>query len=107
MWTKAERRRGQAPKAFSRRDRGLRGVLQATRRLDIGKVVRRRYGGPPVAPSVHLRSAGSTLPCHRTPAVATASGGSSPLTRLRKDRKSTRLNSSHVAISYAVFCLKK
>src|SRR5439155_17226713 len=28
-----------------------------------------------------------------------------PLTR--RDRKSTRLNSSHVAISYAVFCLKK
>src|SRR5207253_11021808 len=26
---------------------------------------------------------------------------------LREDRKSTRLNSSHVAISYAVFCLKK
>src|SRR5207253_8669473 len=25
----------------------------------------------------------------------------------RPDRKSTRLNSSHVAISYAVFCLKK
>src|SRR5690625_6728759 len=25
----------------------------------------------------------------------------------RQDRKSTRLNSSHVAISYAVFCLKK
>src|SRR5690625_6569043 len=25
----------------------------------------------------------------------------------KKDRKSTRLNSSHVAISYAVFCLKK
>src|SRR5207253_4027637 len=27
--------------------------------------------------------------------------------KLRVDRKSTRLNSSHVAISYAVFCLKK
>src|SRR5690625_5983075 len=27
--------------------------------------------------------------------------------RQEKDRKSTRLNSSHVAISYAVFCLKK
>src|SRR5690625_6840935 len=27
--------------------------------------------------------------------------------RLGGDRKSTRLNSSHVAISYAVFCLKK
>src|SRR5690625_6898203 len=26
---------------------------------------------------------------------------------LPQDRKSTRLNSSHVAISYAVFCLKK
>src|SRR5699024_12286599 len=25
----------------------------------------------------------------------------------REDRKSTRLNSSHVSISYAVFCLKK
>src|SRR5579872_7536782 len=27
--------------------------------------------------------------------------------RPRADRKSTRLNSSHVRISYAVFCLKK
>src|SRR5207253_9364966 len=39
----------------------------------------------------------------------TMSGSDSPgvllLTTL--DRKSTRLNSSHVAISYAVFCLKK
>src|SRR5439155_24621881 len=35
------------------------------------------------------------------PAVAAA--GSAAL----EDRKSTRLNSSHVAISYAVFCLKK
>src|SRR2546430_4900938 len=31
-----------------------------------------------------------------------------PVTRLpEKDRKSTRLNSSHSQISYAVFCLKK
>src|SRR5690625_1663805 len=29
------------------------------------------------------------------------------LRSLKRDRKSTRLNSSHVAISYAVFCLKK
>src|SRR5256885_5005163 len=27
--------------------------------------------------------------------------------RCREDRKSTRLNSSHLVISYAVFCLKK
>src|SRR5690625_6556587 len=30
-----------------------------------------------------------------------------PISHLSQDRKSTRLNSSHVAISYAVFCLKK
>src|SRR5699024_11837937 len=30
-----------------------------------------------------------------------------PRWRARQDRKSTRLNSSHVSISYAVFCLKK
>src|SRR5437870_10481966 len=30
-----------------------------------------------------------------------------PQTEEGIDRKSTRLNSSHVAISYAVFCLKK
>src|SRR5690606_39817125 len=35
----------------------------------------------------------------------TASGSRRP--RGRGDRKSTRLNSSHVKISYAVFCLKK
>src|SRR5690625_6183144 len=29
------------------------------------------------------------------------------LKKMGLDRKSTRLNSSHVAISYAVFCLKK
>src|SRR5207302_2727893 len=29
------------------------------------------------------------------------------LSRAAEDRKSTRLNSSHVKISYAVFCLKK
>src|SRR3712207_8528983 len=29
------------------------------------------------------------------------------LTQLGQDRKSTRLNSSHANISYAVFCLKK
>src|SRR5205807_10497619 len=37
-----------------------------------------------------------------------ARGGVHPLARDRmKDRKSTRLNSSHLVISYAVFCLKK
>src|SRR3712207_6943366 len=30
-----------------------------------------------------------------------------PITASQEDRKSTRLNSSHANISYAVFCLKK
>src|SRR5690348_17863503 len=38
----------------------------------------------------------------KTKAVSEASDGSD-----RGDRKSTRLNSSHPSISYAVFCLKK
>src|SRR5256885_4856526 len=33
--------------------------------------------------------------------------GSNMLATLSVDRKSTRLNSSHLVISYAVFCLKK
>src|SRR5256885_6861447 len=34
-------------------------------------------------------------------------GGDNPLDMTGVDRKSTRLNSSHLVISYAVFCLKK
>src|SRR5690349_22733216 len=34
-------------------------------------------------------------------------GGTRPRRGRGRDRKSTRLNSSHVEISYAVFCLKK
>src|SRR3712207_8830948 len=49
------------------------------------------------------------------PAGVAASGGADPLVDrqlealalLAGDRKSTRLNSSHAHISYAVFCLKK
>src|SRR5690606_41705772 len=36
-----------------------------------------------------------------------ASTGTRRSSTARSDRKSTRLNSSHVKISYAVFCLKK
>src|SRR5438874_9860876 len=47
----------------------------------------------------------------RRQAVATAASRTrdrpTSIFLLRRDRKSTRLNSSHVEISYAVFCLKK
>src|SRR5205809_1571697 len=44
------------------------------------------------------------------PAAIMPGGGTAPLASLAgiaRDRKSTRLNSSHGYISYAVFCLKK
>src|SRR2546426_5847791 len=48
---------------------------------------------------------------HTRPCLATTSrsmSGSEPtLSTASADRKSTRLNSSHLVISYAVFCLKK
>src|SRR5690242_21438541 len=48
----------------------------------------------------------------RFQAVVVLSSGQGPHTSLPcgpggQDRKSTRLNSSHMSISYAVFCLKK
>src|SRR5207249_7286004 len=50
-------------------------------------------------------------PTRRAGGVASCSDGRrAPRGRARSsgtDRKSTRLNSSHVSISYAVFCLKK
>src|SRR2546430_10749981 len=59
-------------------------------------------------------TAGSNLPAHRPwgaiavigYAVAALAALVQLLTRT-SDRKSTRLNSSHSQISYAVFCLKK
>src|SRR5436305_6533138 len=43
----------------------------------------------------------------RADAVRIAEGQQAVTGDQRQDRKSTRLNSSHVRISYAVFCLKK
>src|SRR5438445_10111203 len=46
----------------------------------------------------------------RRPLLRVRGDGGPPPKRLRRwgaDRKSTRLNSSHANISYAVFCLKK
>src|SRR5690242_21427399 len=39
--------------------------------------------------------------------VLMLSGGNDSISASHLDRKSTRLNSSHMSISYAVFCLKK
>src|SRR3712207_7282189 len=55
--------------------------------------------------------AAATGPRSPRPALHRAARGRLPLpardVRAPQDRKSTRLNSSHANISYAVFCLKK
>src|SRR2546426_6333885 len=43
----------------------------------------------------------------RKPGNGAAHGFRNHRQKERRDRKSTRLNSSHLVISYAVFCLKK
>src|SRR5207249_10349174 len=43
----------------------------------------------------------------RVESTLSAQKRQAPIPSDRLDRKSTRLNSSHVSISYAVFCLKK
>src|SRR2546422_7022376 len=57
-----------------------------------------------VLPNIISRTESS--PDHRRPGERDGSETAPRLTRTR-DRKSTRLNSSHGYISYAVFCLKK
>src|SRR3712207_9196935 len=63
---------------------------------------------PPVKPVPNSRCASSPS---SSSALAARAGGP-PWTKdggraIARDRKSTRLNSSHANISYAVFCLKK
>src|SRR3712207_7480287 len=60
---------------------------------------------PPVPPAVPDRPA----PVHRfEPPASGAHRAPIPVDAVDpRDRKSTRLNSSHANISYAVFCLKK
>src|SRR5436309_5404718 len=53
-----------------------------------------------------FRSRSATSP-GRTPCRRRTAGPRGTRCGTRRDRKSTRLNSSHVKISYAVFCLKK
>src|SRR2546426_5053040 len=61
-----------------------------------------RRGGPP------LHDARQPLLRRAVPTTSRdASGGLPERIGRSEDRKSTRLNSSHLVISYAVFCLKK
>src|SRR3989442_10081957 len=74
----------------------FRSDLSRERRVRV-QLLRGGGGGSP-APAAACRLIG----CGGVAGAAAAGGGDA-----REDRKSTRLNSSHVRISYAVFCLKK
>src|SRR2546426_4913845 len=56
---------------------------------------------------LHHADRGQPLPQHARGAVDLRVPGAPPVGERKRDRKSTRLNSSHLVISYAVFCLKK
>src|SRR5690606_39299673 len=78
------------------------------------RICRAAAGGGqcPQGPPCHGRGPGSSIPpaadvVHAGESRAGASRRECPMTKAGQDRKSTRLNSSHVKISYAVFCLKK
>src|SRR2546426_2645131 len=74
-------------------------------------------GGRPVVAGRHERHAGAVRAPHGALRAATGGAVAAPLQEAAAaghrppactpaDRKSTRLNSSHLVISYAVFCLK-
>src|SRR5215216_1859693 len=111
-WRRQVRRRpsvvGGTPPSLGRRSRGRR----------VGCATDRRHGGPPPRsptwPSPVLWWLCAERQCADCgsagdPALVSvlpSDGWLSPAA-CRRDRKSTRLNSSHQIISYAVFCLKK
>src|SRR5256885_12769330 len=70
-----------------------------------------RAAGPPVPKKMSApESARQVLLAANAPSLSSAAGMlmlESGFQSRPSDRKSTRLNSSHLVISYAVFCLKK
>src|SRR3712207_7155887 len=69
----------------------------------LGSEEQRQRWLPEMARMEKIGAFGLTEPEHGSDAVALSTSAR----REGEDRKSTRLNSSHANISYAVFCLKK
>src|SRR5690606_39306692 len=81
------------------------------RSSDLGKPVWLLHGFPECWYAWHLQIEALAAAGYRVfaPEMRGYGASSAPAdpTAYDQDRKSTRLNSSHVKISYAVFCLKK
>src|SRR5262245_65349397 len=66
-----------------------------------------KQGGNRFAGSFFITGTGDKFQGTNLTPELQAQGLSTPQSLAKADRKSTRLNSSHLGISYAVFCLKK
>src|SRR3712207_8642477 len=84
-----------SPRGHRRPGRVSRGVDELLVEVDVGPGQSQRLTAPHTSLHQHLEHSRVT---------AATGGTATPATR--PDRKSTRLNSSHANISYAVFCLK-
>src|SRR3712207_7361477 len=76
--------------------------------LPISQRPRRRQRKPSSRPAADSLRLPTQQPATRTPPPSRAGSSRTLCPHVaEEDRKSTRLNSSHANISYAVFCLKK
>src|SRR5437879_9382428 len=97
------------PKEITAGERRVALVPDGAQKLAAGKLsvlVQSGAGRPAFFPDEAYEKAGARL----VPDAATAYTDGNALLKVQPptlDRKSTRLNSSHRCISYAVFCLKK
>src|SRR5256885_7077634 len=74
-------------------------------RSDLDRIDDARIGVLPIEDADPPAERGGDHPAHAAGAVGIGEEDFEVADRV--DRKSTRLNSSHIVISYAVFCLKK
>src|SRR5690625_5642049 len=89
-------------------------VLIAAGAKNLGGLIARQAAEAGANVAIHYNSDSTRPEAERTLAAVEAAGvkgamlqGDLTVPANVEDRKSTRLNSSHVAISYAVFCLKQ
>src|SRR5205814_7503293 len=82
----------------------FRSVIDAIRDLNLKRLV--ETGDPEISTRISAYEMAYRMQSS-APELINLSGWRFPGRRFQLDRKSTRLNSSHLGISYAVFCLEK
>src|SRR5690606_41934733 len=82
-------------------------TLFRSERLGVVEQLAQLHADPGRVHDAHVEREQARKAVERTRIVAGEEHRIGPRHAVGQDRKSTRLNSSHVKISYAVFCLKK